>query len=55
MEKQQLFLNRFFLALSYSKEKRWRHSDVIDDLIRILFVEKYLSYPKVILYKIWLV
>ena len=39
MEKRQLFQNRLFLALLYSPEKRWCHSDVSVDLIRIFLSE----------------
>ena len=56
MEKRQPFQNKLFLAFFIlNREKRWRHSVVIVDLIGIFFIAKYSSYPKVILYKIWVV
>ena len=44
-----------FQHFLYSTEKRWRHIDIIVDLIQIFFIAKYSSYPKVVLYKIWVV
>ena len=55
MEKGQLFQNRLFLALFMLNREKWRHSDVIVDLIRIFFIAKYSSYLKVILYELWVV
>ena len=42
-----------FNNFRYPLEQRWRHSDVIFPLILIFVIPKDWSYPKVILYKIW--
>ena len=44
-----------FSSFRYSSEQRWRHNDVNIDVIPMFLTPEYWSYPKVILYKIWVV